>query len=507
MKATQSFTLLQVAMPPTSYLCTMRNIERFTSESADLTIPECALAKANISLWFSSDEEADIHLIDWRNNKGVTPLSVACRQGHLDAVSILLSLGASVEAEDDAGDTPLHYAASYGHLPIISRLLHLGASAFAKNNLGYSPSDVAFSFEVEQAIQDTVRSALEVNKRLRSVKNSAIAAGSVPRSRHNNLSDEEDSEVDEQTIMSGSPLPRSQTPKSVVASPSTRLPGRPHISGSTHPALSISTNSLSPSINPFSTPTGKVSSQDLPLPSPFLDPESSKALQRILARDQNAQAGFQAAAALKSLVGSAIPSDVPSSPYSAISKESGYFSSRPPPSIRRGRSSSNEVTSGSYSSSSATAVSSPSSSPKMATRRLPKSETLSATFIPLGALVGSSVIPPVPPLPVLPHSVLPTLPSSTKTSTSSFVNKLKRTGSASAAVSARPSGMVSPLDAGFAADQITSFGRRSLKHHASLADLRSHHANTSNQPEPVPSQISFISKTTFFSKSRTRSGT
>lgn len=84
----------------------------------------------------------------------------------------LVSLGASVEAEDDSGDTPLHYAASYGHLAVVSRLLHLGASAFAKNNLGYSASDVAFSFEVEQMIQDTVRSALEANKRVRSVKGS-----------------------------------------------------------------------------------------------------------------------------------------------------------------------------------------------------------------------------------------------------------------------------------------------------------------------------------------------
>lgn len=451
-----------------------------------------------------SDDEADIRLIDWPNDKGITPLHVACQKGHLDAVFTLVSLGASVEVEDDAGDTPLHYAASYGHLAVVSRLLHLGASAFAKNNLGYSASDVAFSFEVEQMIQDTVRSALEANKRVRSAKGSAAVGTSDMRSRYSSNISDEDSEVENQTIRSGNTL--LQTPKSVVTSPPTRLPNKLQATILGHPPLSISTASLGPSLNPYSTPTSTLAPQDLPLPSPMLDPESSKALQRILARDQNAQAGFQAASAYKGLVAPALPSDTSTSPYSALSKESGYFSSRPPPSIRRGRTSSNDNASGSYTSSSATAVSSPSSSPIMLTRQISKPEAQPVTSIPMGAPIGSSPVRPAPPLPAPPHFALPALQStSSKSSTSSFVDTLKRSGSAQ---TPKPSGMVSPLDAAFPTDINIPFGKRSLKHHASLADLRSQSATVSSQTQPLPPQLPLITKTTFgFGKSRTRSGT
>jgi len=39
-----------------------------------------------------------------------TPLMVACGEGHLDAVTCLLDLGASVNARNSAGQTPLHIA-------------------------------------------------------------------------------------------------------------------------------------------------------------------------------------------------------------------------------------------------------------------------------------------------------------------------------------------------------------------------------------------------------------
>lgn len=495
-----------------SFLSTIRDTVKSTSKRvAQANSSNDTSSAAYLLYCLFSDEETDIRLIDWRNDDGVSPLCIACQKGHLSVVRTLVSLGASVDLEDNAGDTPLHYAASYGHLTIVGTLLHLGASAFARNNLGYSPSDVAFSFEVEQEIQNTVRSALEANKRLRSAKGSALAAASDMRVRHSCDFSDDSSELDDVPAVNPEPTSdRVQTPKSVVRSPPARLLAN-RLQGIeiVQPPLSISTTNLESSINPFSTPTSRVPSQDLPLPSPLLNPESSKALQRILARDQNAQAGFHASATYKGLVGPALPSETSVSPYSTQSKESGYFSSRVPTSIRRGRSASNEIVSGSFTSSSATAVSSPSTSPKMPTRQLPKAESYSVSFIPMGAPIGSSEIPPVPPLPIPPHSALPALPSVSKSSTSSFVNKLRRSGSSSAAASARPSGMVSPLDAVFPPDVNIPFGRRSLKHHASLADLRSQSATVASQSQaPPPPQMPFITKNAFgFGKSRTRSGT
>lgn len=458
-----------------------------------------------------SDEEANVRFIDWRNDKGASPLCIACQKGHLEVVETLLSLGASVELEDHQGDTPLHYAASYGHLPIVRLLLHHGASAFAKNNSGYSPGDVAFSFEVEQDIQNTVRSAMEANKRLRSAKASAAATTMSLRSRRSDFSDEEEEETSRISLndkTSEGPPDIAQTPKTAFSPPS-RIPASIGQSvGLIRPALSISTGVTPISGSTLTTPISRVTSRELPQPSPSLDPESSKALQRILARDQNAQAGFQASTAYKGLVGPPIPSEASISPYSTLSKESGYFSSRAPASMRRGRSSSNEVIVGSYASSSATGSSSSSSSPQTSIVQVTKSEQLQISLIPMGAPISSRDRPPVPPLPMPPHSALPALPSMTKSSASSFVNKLKRSGSSSAAPSFKPSGHVSPLDAVFPSDIGVPFGKRSLKHHASLADLRSQTTPVLVQGQAQPPQVPLKSKSSFgFGKSRTRSGT
>lgn len=453
-----------------------------------------------------------MRFIDWRNDKGASPLCIACKKGHLEVVETLLSLGASAELEDHQGDTPLHYAASYGHLPIVRLLLHHGASAFAKNNSGYSASDVAFSFEVEQDIQNTVRSAMEANKRLRSAKASAAATTMSLRSRHSDFSDEEEEEETSRIGLSiktlEGPPDLAQTPKTAFSPPSRTSGSIGQSLGLIRPALSISTGVTPTSGSTLTTPISRVTSRELPQPSPSLDPESSKALQRILARDQNAQAGFQASTAYKGLVGPAIPSEASISPYSTLSKESGYFSSRAPASMRRGRSSSNEVIAGSYASSSATASSSSSSSPQTSIVQVTKSEQLQISLIPMGAPISFHDIPPVPPLPMPPHSALPALPSMPKSSASSFVNKLKRSGSSSAAPSFKPSGHVSPLDAVFPSDIGVPFGKRSLKHHASLADLRSQTAPVLAQGQAQPPQVPLISKSSFgFGKSRTRSGT
>lgn len=468
--------------------------------------------------YIHSDLEADIRLVDWRNDKGASPLCTACRKGSLEAVQTLLSLRASVDLEDNQGDTPLHYAASYGHLPIVRMLLHQGASAFAKNNLGYTASDVAFSFEVEQEIQNTVRSALEANKRLRSAKISAAAVTLDLRKRDvPTLSDDEDgSEASPVFEGRGNPMDKLQTPKSVV-SPHSRTPVAKPLPSSIPPSLSILTGSSSTPNDAFATPLSKLLSCDRPQPSPSLDPESSKALQRILARDQNAQAGFHASTAYKGLVGPAFPSEPSISPYSNISKESGYFSSRAPVSMRRGRSSSNDVITGSYASSSATGCSSASSSPQSSLAHATssvkpgKTEIKEVDQIPFGAPIVPLAIrpvPPVPPLPMAPHTALPALMSNSKSSSSSFVNILKRSGSSSAAISVKPNGLVSPLDAVFPPDTALPSGKRSLKHHTSLADLRSHTAPLPNQNQAPAPQMPFISKGTFgFGKSRTRSGT
>lgn len=55
--------------------------------------------------------------VDYPDDNGLTPLHVACREGHGNCVKALLDLGASPRcAAQSSGLTPIHYAALFGHL-------------------------------------------------------------------------------------------------------------------------------------------------------------------------------------------------------------------------------------------------------------------------------------------------------------------------------------------------------------------------------------------------------
>ena len=54
--------------------------------------------------------------INTHNNKGLTPLCLACSCGFVKmAESMICVLGADINITDSYGQTPLHYAAKYGH--------------------------------------------------------------------------------------------------------------------------------------------------------------------------------------------------------------------------------------------------------------------------------------------------------------------------------------------------------------------------------------------------------
>jgi ankyrin repeat protein len=49
------------------------------------------------------------------------------RHGHVDAVRVLVEVGAEVEASAADGATPLHVAANHGHVAVVKTLVELGA--------------------------------------------------------------------------------------------------------------------------------------------------------------------------------------------------------------------------------------------------------------------------------------------------------------------------------------------------------------------------------------------
>jgi ankyrin repeat protein len=56
------------------------------------------------------------------NNRGVAPLHMASREGHLEVVRLLLEHGADLNAYNKAGQTPSDVASLYGKQEIVQLL-------------------------------------------------------------------------------------------------------------------------------------------------------------------------------------------------------------------------------------------------------------------------------------------------------------------------------------------------------------------------------------------------
>jgi len=77
--------------------------------------------------------------VEAADNNGNTPLIVAAREGHTETVALLLEKGANIEAADKYGNTPLILAAWEGHTEAVALLLAKGANIEAADNDGDTP--------------------------------------------------------------------------------------------------------------------------------------------------------------------------------------------------------------------------------------------------------------------------------------------------------------------------------------------------------------------------------
>src|SRR3989338_5936163 len=80
--------------------------------------------------------EEEKKLVEWRDERGVTPLLVACGSGRERAVQTLLSAGVDLESADEDGRTGLVVACSKGHSLVVEKLLEAGAQVDAASKSG-----------------------------------------------------------------------------------------------------------------------------------------------------------------------------------------------------------------------------------------------------------------------------------------------------------------------------------------------------------------------------------
>ena len=102
---------------------------------------------------------------DQRSEENLTPLFLACQNGHFATAQMLVEAGADVNVQDK-GDTqavPLHLAASNSHLSLVNLLLERGANVDAAEARGFTSLMMAGSEGYANVVVTLLRAGANVN--------------------------------------------------------------------------------------------------------------------------------------------------------------------------------------------------------------------------------------------------------------------------------------------------------------------------------------------------------
>ena len=80
-----------------------------------------------------------VQMLKLKTDKQSTPLHLAARMGHTEAVKALLEIHANIEALGDKQRTPLHLAALWGYAGVIRALIEAGANIKAQDDEQATP--------------------------------------------------------------------------------------------------------------------------------------------------------------------------------------------------------------------------------------------------------------------------------------------------------------------------------------------------------------------------------
>jgi hypothetical protein len=98
--------------------------------------------------------------INYKNEKGMTPLHLAAAGGHNEAVDLLLRNGALVNIQDSRGVTPLMMAAIAGFVGTVKMLIEKGADLSLADLEGHKALDYAKKNQKDKSIVDVITHAI-----------------------------------------------------------------------------------------------------------------------------------------------------------------------------------------------------------------------------------------------------------------------------------------------------------------------------------------------------------
>jgi len=113
---------------------------------------------------------------------GHTPLHLAVNEGHVQAVRVLVELGMDINAPTaDCGERPLHTAAFSGQARVLRALVQLGADVGARTLKGETPLHLA----AERGAMEVIRVLVELGKLTH--KEATVAAKIARRAGHHEV--------------------------------------------------------------------------------------------------------------------------------------------------------------------------------------------------------------------------------------------------------------------------------------------------------------------------------
>ncbi|KAJ6439237.1 ankyrin repeat domain-containing protein 52 [Purpureocillium lavendulum] len=120
-------------------LITEQNVNETTSLGRSAVLVACANGYIDI-VHVLLDKGADITVT---NKYGCTPVDAASENGHAEVVRLLLEKGADIATADNEGWTPVNAASNNGHAEVVKLLLEKGADITIASNEGWTPVNSA----------------------------------------------------------------------------------------------------------------------------------------------------------------------------------------------------------------------------------------------------------------------------------------------------------------------------------------------------------------------------
>jgi ankyrin repeat protein len=94
----------------------------------------------------------------------MSPLYLACQEGHLQVVCTLLETGADVNLCNKDGITPLSIACYEGHLGVVCKLVDYKADVNKTNHDGFSPLQIACQENHLQIVCKLIKNNVDINQ-------------------------------------------------------------------------------------------------------------------------------------------------------------------------------------------------------------------------------------------------------------------------------------------------------------------------------------------------------